>query len=195
MKTLETLPANNQAALSTPETLDLTALVKQVASRKVKGGIANAHSYVCKKGKVDLFSGVWAAYRSAKGIPKFDEHLKPTLATASEQAEINKAIESFWRQVNQEFMTFGEHHSSRRGGISGKLRDDGTAETWQSWKMERRQSAQDAKEKLFFAQQMLHRAKRRMDSMLDSGRYDYDQQAEQTKIINGWKAEVEKLSK
>lgn len=184
-KTLETLPRNNQAALSTPASLDIVALVKQVASRKAQGA-KDGHSFVAKKGKTDLFSGVWAAYRSARGIPKFDENLKPTLASVTEAAEINQAIADFWRLNAEEFLTFGEQHSSRKGGIAGKVNDDGTTQTWQSWRMERRKKATDNKEKHFFNVTMLERAKKRMDSMLDGGKYDRDQLAEQSKVVIAW---------
>ena len=194
--TVESQPRNNAVALSTPAELDVVQLVKDVASRKFHGA-ENAHSYVTRKGKTDLFSGVWAAYRSAKGIMKFDEQLKPTQATAAQAAEINEAINAFWLSVNRDFMAFGEMKSSKRGGINGKLNGEGDADLYQTWTMTRKQDAQGLKERLFFAQQMKHKASKRFDAMRENvnGKFDRSQIAEQNKVLCLWEAEVSKLEK
>lgn len=122
IKTAESTPKSNEAAVSTPAEIDLVLLVESVAKRKASIG----ESFSGKKGKSSLFSGVCSAYRSAMGLPKFTEDGRPAQLADVHVASINDAITEFWQSKLNDLGSFGQVTSYRKNYVIAKVKEDGT---------------------------------------------------------------------
>lgn len=175
-KTLETMPANNSAALSTPAELDLVAMVKQCATRKANFG----ESFSSKRGKASLFSACCAFYRSAKNLPKFDADGKPVRLPDNIVAEIEAAISLFWKQQAEDILGFGKIVSYRKGYAIVKVDDDGRVHAKKGAMLKAEKECEDVSDYHRTVGEKLRVAKKRLDYMLDNaGKFERDEMANQ----------------
>jgi len=194
--TLETQPPSAKAAMTFHNSFDLGATVKMCAKRKLGNATADdAHNYSANKGKGNLFGAVWAIYRDAKGIPKFQDDARkiPTMATAAQCDEINQAINAFWKDNAKDFFNWGTQVKDSKGNIFGKLSaDGGRAEMGQRWTLVRQKSAKDEKEALWFAQRNLDAAKKRLATVTTNakGVYNRTHMDAARRNVEQWEIEV-----
>ena len=95
----EVLASNaSKLAVSTPIEVNLSAIIKQCASRKASIGI----TFTNKRGINSLFSGVCAAYKSSRGMSMEEPLDKPTVE------KIQDAITTFWKIQAQHLLSYGE---------------------------------------------------------------------------------------
>lgn len=189
VKTAESTPKSNEAAMSTPAEIDLVLLVAQVAKRKASIG----ESFSGRKGKSSLFSGVCAAFRSAKGLPKFDDDGKPAQLADCHVADINAAITEFWQSKLNDLGSFGTVVSYRKNYVVAKVADDGKVSIKYGAKMTaERRCGENTKgtplgEYHLGALERKLAAEKRMDYMLDNlDKYDRDELARQRFLIESF---------
>lgn len=170
-QTLETMPPNARQALSTPNEIDLSVIVTQVASRKSKDGV----TFAGKKGKASLFSGVCAAYRSARGLPRLNDDGTPAKLADSICNEITDAIARFWQAKGNEIVNYGVVTSFRKDVSACKINDKGEAELFLTATLKAKRECGDTSELNRTAKLQLDKAEKRMDYMLDNaGKFERD---------------------
>ena len=189
IKTAMSTSKANEAAMSTPAEIDLVLLVGQVAKRKASIG----ESFSGRKGKSSLFSGVCSAFRSAMGLPKFNDEGKPAQLADCHVADINSAIVEFWQTKANDFMSFGQVVSYRKNYVVAKVDDTGTVRLKYGAKMtaERKCGENTTGTALgeyhLAALDRLSAAHKRMDYMLDNlDKFDRDELARQKFLIEAF---------
>ena len=176
MKTLETTPRNADAALSTPTELDLVAMVEACAKRKATIGT----SFSSKRGKASLFSACCAFYRSAKGLPKFNDDGKPAHLPERVVAEIEQAIVQFWQAQAQDILGFGKIVSYRKNQPIVKIDDEGRVNAKYGAILKAERECADVSDYHRAVGDKLRNAKKRLDYMLDNpAKFERDDLANQ----------------
>lgn len=185
MNTLETLPRNADAAVSTPTEIDLVVLVSECAKRKAKLG----ESFQGKKGKQSLFALACAAYRSLRGLPKFDDDGKPCQLPDSIANSIREAVASFWATKANEILSYGEIVSYRTDITKATVTDDGKVKLHLEAVLKAKRNPKDAAEFRLHCSFAHKQAQKRMDYMLDNlAKFDRDE-------LNAQRRKVECLEK
>lgn len=169
-QTQETLPPNNAAALSTPQTIDIVAIVGNIARRKSSslGEYASA-----KKGKSLLVAQVASALKSALGMAK-DAKL-----TDNQHSEVIAAVDTFWRNSVDKLMAWGSVVSVNMGVNNITFDGSGNVKTFNQKGVARfEREFGDASERRRFVNEKLSRQRKRLDYMQENaGNYTGEQLA------------------
>lgn len=171
------IPKSAAAAVSTPKTIDLVALVAQVA--KAKAAIGS--KFMGHKGKQTLFALVCNAVRSLHNLPKFNEDGSPRHLPEEMAVEVRKAINAFWlTQANRLVTDYGEVVSVQWDSPKAKVvdKDGGLKDvslTWNATLKARRDSKDDAEFRLGLSFE-IGKAQKRLAFMQDNpSKYDREE--------------------
>lgn len=126
MRTLETQPPSNAAAISTPTGgLNYAEIVRTCAKRKVDNGA----QFSSTKGKTSLLNVCIDTVRSQLGISKRDEDGKPVNLPDDVFAEIKLAVNQFWHNEARDLVELAIQKDAqitiRRGVLMSRVNDKG----------------------------------------------------------------------
>ncbi len=172
--TIESQPKSNTQALSSPSEPNLPAIVLGVAKRKTTIG----QTFSSKKGKASLFSGVCAFLKSELGMGK-TEHLNSEWT-----GKVESAIAEFWKTQANVVLSYGSIKSATFDKPSVKFQTNEKGELQASVELNAKihatRNCKDNAETKLMSTELLRRAKKRMDYMLDNldkfERSDMDEQ-------------------
>lgn len=187
-KTLESVPANSVAAISSPQDLDYAQVVETCATRKAKIG----QSFNGRKGKQGLFSLSCAMVKSLIGLGKLDK------LEIDVENNIRLAVENFWKLQATKILNYGEVVSVTFDKPVIRFNDEMSVTSIQGQaSMVARREPNNVSETLLWLHYAKSQASKRMDYMLENvAKYNRAElQTQQAKLagIENKIVELEKL--